>query len=139
MTDVPDSVVNRRDTEHLKVLGILYYVWSGLCLLGVVFGIVYVAVIPQPIHNPYDAAEVASAHAADPIIYGVGTAIIVGSFLAGLLYFMTARGLLSGRYRGLVYLAAILTLFSFPLGTLLGIFTLVVMNRPTVKARFQAP
>jgi len=40
------------------------------------------------------------------------------------------------RHRGWITLASIIALFSFPLGTLLGIFTLVVMSRPTVKKLF---
>ena len=133
---LPDST--QRDNGHLKILAIFYYIFSAISALLIILGILYLLFVPGPIQNPNDAAEVASAQAADPIIYGVGSGLIIGGIIGALLYFFTARGLATYRYRGLVILVAILSLFSFLLGTILGVFTLVVITRPSVKGRFGA-
>ena len=36
------------------------------------------------------------------------------------------------------FVLAIITLLNFPIGTILGIFSLIVLRRPSVKALFQA-
>ncbi len=133
---LPDST--ERDTGHLKILAVFYYIFSGLSALLIILGILYLLFVPTSIQNPYDAAEVASAQTADPIIYGVGSGMIIWGIIGALLYYFTARGLMTFRYRGLVIFVAIVSLFSFPLGTILGIFTLVVTSRSSVKARFGA-
>jgi hypothetical protein len=50
---------------------------------------------------------------------------------------MTAASLGTRRRRTLCLVTAGLTCASFPLGTALGIFTFIVLSRPTVKTLFE--
>lgn len=133
-----ESADRERDTGHLKILAIFYYVGAAWSVLVAIGGILYLSFAETPIVNPGDAAEVHSAEIANPMIHAIGGGMLAWGVLGALFYFLTARGLTTGGYQALIYVVAILTLLSFPLGTILGVFTLVVMNRPSVKARFAA-
>jgi uncharacterized membrane protein YhaH (DUF805 family) len=61
----------------------------------------------------------------------VGVATVVANLL-------TARALRDRTRRGLCLLTAAVNCPRFPLGTLLAAFKLVVLNRPAVRAAFEA-
>lgn len=129
-----------RDEEHLKLLSIFHYVmgglvglWSCIFIFHVVFGIVMIA-----------APDAFGEGDAPPPFFGwifvvMGSvAIFFGwTFAIGLLYAGTC---LSRRthYVYCIVAAAIGCLF-VPLGTVLGVFTLVTLMRPSVKELFDVP
>ena len=67
---------------------------------------------------------------------GVGGCIMLFVFGLAALSFFTARGLARQRHRTFCMVAAGLACLSVPLGTVLGVFTLVVLSRPAVAAMF---
>jgi len=54
-----------------------------------------------------------------------------------LLLYIAGRFLGERSHYTYCFVIAILSCLSFPLGTVLGVFTLVVLSRPSVKARFE--
>lgn len=130
-----------RDSEHLRILSICQYVHAGLCALYAFFPILHLMIglamvfAPQAMcsrHNP--------ANCPPPFI---------GWFFVGIAIFTMAMGFgfaismfLTGRYisRRKHWLACIilsgLECIIMPTGTVLGIFNIVILTRPSVKKLF---
>ncbi|MBK9000521.1 MAG: hypothetical protein IPM35_32780 [Myxococcales bacterium] len=131
---------NAKDESDLNLLSVLHYVWSALLgcstlgvigyfvLLGGIFGVS----ATSSGADPTGAAVAAGA----TLVMGV----IVGIFMAALfvIHFLAASGLRNRKRRLLIFVASALMCTSVPLGTLLGVFTFIVMGRPGVKALFGA-
>lgn len=131
------------DVEHLRLLKIGYFVNAGLTAFISMFGLMYVSI----------GGAVASAVAkeagrgrgdVDPKLIGmlfafVGLVIVVFGFGSAVLNFLAAKGLEQRRRRTLCYVAAVFSCLSIPWGTILGVFTFIVLNRPTVRAMFDNP
>jgi hypothetical protein len=70
------------------------------------------------------------------LFVGLGAmAIILGWTFAGLLLY-TARCLGTKRHYVFCMIVAVLSCLQIPLGTVLGVFTIVVLARPSVKELF---
>lgn len=126
-----DDAQIRTDNEHLKILSIIWYVMSALPLIGVCLGIVYIlGGVGIAGGGGQDEQAVAG------VAMCMGGGIVVMSLLGCLLNFFVARNL--GKRKGHLYCIIIagLTCLSFPLGTILGVFTIMVLLRPTVKQAF---
>lgn len=129
------------DLEQLRLLAIFHYVVGGLValiaclpLLHVAVGVAMIAgVLPET--NP-DTTTGPDAQLAGWIFTAVGAVLsLLGWTLAAVIVW-GGRNL--ARQRGWtagVVIAGILCLFA-PVGTALGIFTILVLTRPSVKERF---
>ncbi|HCR33007.1 MAG TPA: hypothetical protein DIV57_06510 [Stenotrophomonas sp.] len=133
-----------QDIDHLRLLSIFHYVVAGL---AAVFGLIFCMHIVMGIAMLSGALPMNSNGQATPlheqqfmgwmfIIMG-GCAVSFGLGLAGFIAY--AGRCLKQRRRHLLCMvvAAIACLFT-PFGTVLGVFTLVVLLRPQVKAAFEA-
>jgi hypothetical protein len=130
-----------KDEEHLKllqtghlVLSILTACFACIPLVHVAIGIA-ILVSPESMHDGHGKGP--------PAFFGLIFAIMGGAFVLGgwtLAALMFAAGrAISRRRRHLfcVVIAGLSCLF-MPFGTVLGIFSLIVLNRPSVKAQFDA-
>jgi hypothetical protein len=129
----------RRDSEHLKMLSIFYFVFCGLNSIGLFFGVLYMAIGLAMVIG----GSSGGANAPPPAI---------GFFLAGLGFFFTiligaiatSVGLtgyyLQKRKRRMFcfVVACCICCVSIPVGTLLGIFTILVLQRESVKEMFRS-
>jgi hypothetical protein len=126
------------DREHLKILSIFHYIFGGLTLLGGCFTSIYagvgVALVSGAIEDPQEEAPAAV----------IGWIFIVVALLAMLAIWIVAaciimagRALASYRRYTLCMVVACILLCFFPMGTILGVFTLVVLMRPSVKNLFE--
>jgi hypothetical protein len=128
--------ITQNDESELTLLSILFFVYAGLIgLLAIVLG--GFAIIPALM-----ITTAASPHARQ------GGLVIGGVFLAvfgALALFLVAKSVLmvvAGRSLArrtnyaLCMVGACVSLMNIPLGTALGIFAIVVLQRPAVKARF---
>ena len=136
MTDQEKQAV--LDDEHLRLLRIGYYVAAGADALFALFPLIYVVigiVMTVTLPGPRRPGE------PSPAMFGlffVFFGLIISFFLAaqGVLKFLTARALERRRSRTLCLVAAALSCLQMPWGTLLGIFTFMLLSRPTVKELF---
>jgi ABC-type phosphate transport system permease subunit len=128
-----------KDLDHLKLLGILHIVWGILSiLLGLIFGLIYVGIGASAIASPNNYSEDSgiSAGAVGGIFIGVGIVALVVALIYGILIIMAGGKLRKQRGYGFCFFVAIVDLLGFP-SIILGIFTLIVLSRPTVKALFK--
>ena len=127
-----------QDRDHLRILSIMHYVFAGLGVLGLgLLGVHYAMLrtfmnpefMKHEAHPPPDAFM-------DMFVwfYVVFGAIIV---LGMVLNVMVAQRLKTRRGRMFCMVVAGLDLLQMPLGTLLGIFTLLVLSRDSVRWAFE--
>ncbi len=129
-----------QDAEHLKLLSIFHYVVGGLLgccacipIFHLIFGIICLTA-PQLLQGPKSDqfpttlfGALITVVAATMILVGWAVAICVivaGRFLARRVH-----------YTFCLVVAAIACLF-MPFGTVLGVLTIIVLMRPSVKALF---
>ena len=130
------SMVNQ-DEEHLKLLSILHYVWGGLAAFGVCFGGLY-AIIGGGIMA---FAPQAQGPNGPPAAVG-GIFLVIGCFIVLLAGTVSVLTILAGRNLArregytFCFVMACLSCLSVPLGTALGVFTIIVLLRPSVKQMF---
>jgi hypothetical protein len=126
------------DREYLRLLSIFHYVVGGLAALFAFFPVVYIAMGILVVYAPgtMDAGDDAMA-----ALFG-WVFIIIGAGLVVLGWAFAVFTIIAGRYlaRQVHYLfcmvmAAIECIF-MPFGTVLGIFTIIVLAKPSVKKMF---
>ncbi len=125
------------DRRHLQILSILHYVFAGLLTLGGCFPITYVVFGVLMLTGAIEPEEDPEAMRVMGLIFTiVGLAVIAVSWVLAVLTFLAGRRLATPRnHRYCLVIAAIECIF-LPLGTALGVFTLVVLTRESVKALF---
>jgi hypothetical protein len=129
-----------RDEEHLRILSILYYVFGGLGAFGGLFPLIYVALGVAFLSGSMGPPGKGGAGGPPPelgwIFIGIGSAIslLVWSLAACTLF--AAYNLSKKRRYLFCFVIACISCASVPLGTILGVFTIVVLARPGVKELF---
>ncbi len=140
MTTLPtgEGTPEQRDTEQLKILSIFWYIIAALQALGGCGVIAYIGFwvliglgMISSAEQPGDAAAGAGIGGFF-VCFGVFLLVIVWGI--ALLNFSVARSLPTRKRRGLCLAMAAITCLFFPFGTILGILTLIVLSRPSVKA-----
>jgi hypothetical protein len=132
----PPPAASSEDASHLQILAIFYYVFAGLNALSVVLMAFYGVLMGVVFSSAPPSGPNADMQAALPMIVGLFALVIALSLLFGVLHFMVGQRLRQRRGHKFCQVIAVLTCLSIPFGTALGVFTLIVLNRPSVKAMF---
>ncbi len=130
-----------RDDDHLRILSIFYYIWGGLTTLLVLCpGSIYLVIGITMLASPESWAD---DHTGDPAPAAVGwimIAVALAVYVIGLAFaalsFYAGRCLARKTHRTFCFVVAGLTCLSIPFGTILGVFTIVVLARDSVAAKF---
>ena len=144
MSDLPPFIGDRRssDSEHLKILAIFHFVLAGLCFLGLAFlGLHYVlmhTVMTKATFENNGHMQGPSPEAFFAIFRWFY--VIFGTFTlaASLMNFLSA--IFIGRQVNRTFSIVVggLDCFMVPFGTALGVFTLVVLLRDSVRQAYEA-
>ena len=130
--------MNQQDEDHLKILSILNYVFGGLGLLFAFFPVIYIilgAVIlndPQALANNNEQPPPALGW----MLIGMGGCGMVLGLVGAALTILVGRSLAQRKRWLMCFIIACLQCVQFPLGTCLGVFSIIVLNRPAVKQAF---
>lgn len=123
------------DLEHLRLLSIFHYIMAGLVGLMSLLPVFQLLLFGVLLSDPEVQGEPAARVALSMML-----AMVVALIAAGLVFAVCIG--LAGRYLAershytFCLVMAALSCLLVPLGTVLGIFTILVLLRPTVKARF---
>jgi hypothetical protein len=124
----------RLDLEHLKVLSVFYFVATGLAAAGLLL-----------IYGHYALMKGILAQSPNPPPPGMFTPLmwmygIMGTMIGvtGILNVCAAFWLRARKHRLFTLGVAIVNCFYMPLGTALGIFTIVVLVRESVRDLYVA-
>ena len=125
-----------KDLQHLKILSIFHYILGGLIAAGSSVFILHFAVGVMAIVSP------ASMGGAPPLMGWlfafVGGAAVLFGWAIGIGLIVAGRFLSRRRHHLFCMVTAgIVAALFHPLGTALGVFTLIVLLRPSVKRLFE--
>jgi hypothetical protein len=127
----------QEDLEHLRLLAIFHYVVGALAYLCACTPILHVAIGLGMLFGAFDQQQ-----QPPPRIFGLafvvlGSAIMILGWAFAICMIVAGRMLQKHRaYVFCLVMAGIACMF-MPLGTILGVFTLVVLLRPSVRQLFQ--
>lgn len=134
------TTLTRQDEEHLRLLAIFHNVVAGLGVLFSLLPVIHLVVGVLMVTGRFDANHTGEGPSpalmgwffiAFPIVWiAIGLALSTCVFLAG--RYLRRRE----RYTFCFVMAAIMCAFT-PFGTVLGVFTLLVLQRQTVKDAFE--
>jgi len=138
--NAPPLPPTSQDTEHLKLLSIFHYVVGGMAalfacfpLIHVVLGILFL-VIPEKFGH---ASNQPPAFVGLLFIIVGGSIILLGWTLATIII-LTGRFIARRNHYTFCFVIACIECLFMPVGTVLGVFTILVLNRPSVKQLFAA-
>lgn len=135
-----EAQIERTDSEHLKILSICHYVFGALQLMGGLVGLIFLTMGgvffsgQLPTANP---SEQMALQAMGTMFSIFGLVMIGMCLLIGGAFIYAGRCLATTQGYMFCFVVAALECTSFPLGTALGVFTIIVLLRDSVKARFE--
>jgi len=131
----------RKDNEHLGLLAVFHFVVSGLAVLGIAFLLVHYQLMSsifahperwQGAHGPGPPKAILDLFAWFYLVMGV---MFASACLANLLSGIFLR---QRKYRMFSLIVAGLDCVQIPVGTALGVFTIIVLLRDSVRLQYEA-
>lgn len=128
------------DVSQLGLLAILHYVWGGLGMICGCIPSIHVGMGVMLVLEP-QALSGGSGEAPPPELGYFF--IVVGLFAIATAWALSICAIVSGNYlkqqrrRMFSIIVAAVSCASFPIGTALGVFTIVVMMRPSVIRMYE--
>lgn len=128
-------------TEHdLRLLSIGYFIQGGVvsfyALLGLVYtlfmGAIFTAMLKNAPANPHRQIPPQLL----PILGIVFTFLLLIVVAGAVCLIVAGVSLRSHRHRTFVFVMGVLSCLAVPYGTVLGIFTIIVLQRPSARALF---
>ena len=115
------------DAANLRTLGICSYIHCGLQCLGALFATIYVGMGIFFVNQKQDMGW-----------FFIGFGALFGLIIAVMVVasYLNAKWLAEGKNWTFCMVVSAIHCASFPLGTALGVFTIIFLNRPSVKAWF---
>ena len=135
---ISDSYQRKKDSDHLNLLSIFYFVAGGLALLGIGFLLFHYRVMHAILSNP----ELWKGHKNPPPFspsdfwrifiwfYPIMGLVFVVESVLNLLCGLFLR---QRKHRTFSMVVAGINCIQVPLGTVLGVFTLIVLMRDSVR------
>jgi hypothetical protein len=129
------------DEQHLRLLGIFHYVVGAITALFAMIPLIHFTLGLFFVFAPQRSIQ----HGSPPpaligwffMIFG-GALFLLGESFAGCVV-AAGRFICSRRRYWFVFVVACMQCAFFPFGTVLGVFTIVVLSRPGVKEAFGIP
>ena len=130
------------DEEHLKLLSIGYLVSAGVAALFSLFGLLYVF-MGVIMTTSFIEASKKAPQSPPPVFIGwvfgiIGLVIFLLLITMAILKFRTAQCIKRRGSRTFCMVVAAISCLEIPYGTLLGVFTFLVLGRNSVKGLFEA-
>ena len=131
-------IIRSKDEEHLRLLSIFHYVVAGIGALFACMPLIHVAVGVMMLASPEFMTAGQKAGPPPPAIMGMFFIVIGGFFVlvgwaAAVCTFISGRYLAKRRRRMFSFVMAALLCAFMPFGTVLGIFTIIVLSKDSVQ------
>ena len=129
-----------RDPEYLKLLCIFHFVVAGfsglmalLPIFHLVFGVIMVAA-PAAVDSP----EALPVMAIGGIMTFFAAVVIIIGLAFSIMIAFCGWCILQRRFHGFCMVMAGIECMAFPFGTILGVFTIIVLSRESVRELFSS-
>lgn len=137
----PNSVKPpNNDEEHLRLLAIFHYVVAGLAALFALFPIIHLVMGLFMVFAPQQFTG--SGQQPPPAFIGwifvvMGSIFITAGLIMAGLILTTGRFIARRKHQTFCFVMGCVECLFFPFGTALGVFTIVLLNRSSVKLLFR--
>lgn len=128
-------------SEHLRLLAIFHYIVGGISLLFSTLPLMHIALGAMLLSGSFPQP----AGGAPPmpkefgwIFIGAGICFMVFGYAISIAMLVAGYKLQNRRSYTFCFAIACVECIFMPLGTILGVFTIVVLNKPDAKAQFAA-
>jgi hypothetical protein len=129
------------DTDHLNLLAIFHFVGAGLALIGILLLVAHYAMFQAFMNNPQMWANQKQTPPPPEVFAALKWFyVIFGSWFVGsaLLNLISGFCIRARTHRAFSITVAAINCLHMPLGTLLGVFTIVVLMRESVRELYEA-
>lgn len=124
------------DNSHLKILVICHWVWGAILAVFSLFPLIHIGLGIAMLNGAFDGDGASPELTGWLLIMAGAIAIILGESLA-VLVLISAHKMSRRQARVFSIVIAAVSCLSVPLGTLLGIFTIVVLCRDGVRQQYE--
>lgn len=131
--------------EHLRLLSIFHYVLAGIVALFSLIPFVHLAIGLAALLNPEFLSGGQSANDEfgnklfGTIFTAVGSVAILMGFTTATLIFLAGKKLAAHRNHTFCFVVAAVECLFAPFGTVLGVFTIIVLMKPEARQLFGLP
>jgi hypothetical protein len=128
------------DRTHLMLLSIFYYVMAGLNAIGIILGCFYLFLgSMMPMEQFHKSPNYPPPEFFKYFFAGLGGCIALMSLALTILDIHAGYSIQKRKNRTMILISAGINCLSVPLGTGLGVFTFIVLNRLSVRVLFANP
>ena len=128
------------DAQNLRLLSVFHYLMAGLATLGAFIMAAYFALVGYIVTTvvPTMPSGGSGPHPSAPpagfawFFGAFGVLISLLPLAFAVLHFLCGRWLAARRNRSFCFVVGCVSCIGFPLGTVLGVFTILVLQRPSV-------
>ena len=126
-----------RDQDQLRTLAVFHYILAGVIALGACVPAAYCGLGLAVFSS--DAAGRSGTGGVRAVVLLLGLLGVVLVLLGALVPYLTGRYLGNHKHHTFcTVVAALEAILAFPLGTILGVFTIIVLQRDSVRLLFRA-
>ncbi len=125
-----------KDLEHLKWLSISFYVYAGLTALLACFPFIHLFIGIAMINGSFDEGVNPPPPFFGWFFVGIASVFIILGFTLAICNLFAAKFLKQQTKYTYCFVIGVINCMFAPLGTVLGVFTIIVLLRDSVKALF---
>lgn len=135
MTATPPTLPNK-EVEHLRLLSLFHYILGGLGFLFACFPLIHVflgvmmLVAPETMTNNNDAPPPAFV---GYLFTGLGLLFVLFGWATAACTIFSGRKIAQRKHRLFSIIVAAVLCFFMPFGTILGVFTLIILTKDSVR------
>lgn len=126
-----------RDTEHLNLLALFHFIYAGLTALFSSLFLLHVAAGIMVITGTFEDEQAEMPIEIGWLFIIMGSFAVLGGWLLAGLVVMGGIKLRQRRWWLFCMIIAGVLCVMFPLGTVLGVFTIIVLQRDRVREMFK--
>src|SRR6266581_2837394 len=131
-----------QDKEHLRLLAIFHYIVAGLAAFFSFFPLLYTTIgaifIFVARHGTPKPGEDLPPEFLGWIFVGLGSFLFLLGITMAICILIAGRCLSRRKYYSFTLVMACIECLFIPFGTILGVFTIIVLSRESAKAFFEA-
>ncbi len=136
MNSAPPTLQTDADSQHLKLLSIFHYVLGGISALFALLPIFHLAFGLFLTFAPGRMGNAGPPRVIGLLMTGFALVLILGGWAFAVLVVLAGRFLSRRKHYNYCFVLACIECICMPLGTVLGVFTILVLMRPSVKELF---
>jgi hypothetical protein len=133
-----DENLKIRDNEHLKLLSVFHFVVGCMALFGIAFLALHYLIMREVFTHPERWQTKGTPPPPGFFAVFIWLYIFIGAIFitASILNILSGIFILQRRYRMFSLVIAGLDCFQVPIGTALGVFTIIVLLRDSVRQSY---